>query len=379
MTRRVLYLTGTRADFGLMLPTLRTVHATPGLEVGLCITGMHLSPRFGRTADEVHASGLPVLQTLPVDVDDDSGVGMAEAAGAVASGFAALLRRRRPDLCLLLGDRWEMLAAAMCATLAGVPIVHLCGGERSGSVDDALRHAVSKLAHVHGVATEGARQRLLAMGEEPDRIHVVGAPGLVGLRELASQPRAQWAAALGLDAARPIAAVLFHPVVQDAALAGDQMAAVLQAVLAQHGLQAVCLMPNADAGNSRIRQAIEAAVSRSPALRAVTHLAREAYVSLIAGADVLVGNSSSGIVEAASFGTPVVNVGDRQAQRERNSNTLDCEATPDAVAAALRRALAQPRGDGRNVYGDGRTDRRVAGLLSGLTLDAALLKKTMTY
>ncbi len=378
MTRRVLYLTGTRADFGLMLPTLRAIHAQPSMAVELAVTGMHLSRRFGHTRDEVEASGLPVVATLPAEVDDDSGDAMAQAAAAVATGYAALLAQRRPDLCLLLGDRWEMLAAALCATLAGRPIVHVCGGERSGSVDDAMRHAISKLAHLHCAATEGARQRLLGLGEAPERIHVVGAPGLVGLEALASRPRADWAAAHGLDPARPLAAVLFHPVVQDAALAGRQVQAVLEAVHAR-GLQALCLMPNADAGHSRIRDAIERACAEWPGFRAVTHLPRADYVSLVAGADLLVGNSSSGIVEAASFGTPVVNVGDRQAGRERNANTVDCEAEPGAVAAAIVQALRHPRTDRRNVYGDGRTDRRIAELLAGLRLDEALLKKTMSY
>lgn len=378
MTRRVLYLTGTRADFGLMLPTLRAIHARPGLAVEVAVTGMHLSRRFGHTLDEVEASGLPIVACLPAEVDDDSGDAMARAAAAVATGYAALLAQRRPELCLLLGDRWEMLAAALCATLAGRPIVHVCGGERSGSVDDAMRHAISKLAHVHCAATEGARQRLLGLGEAPERIHVVGAPGLVGLEALATRSRADWSAAHGLDPVRPIAAVLFHPVVQDAALAGVQVQAVLEAVRG-HGMQALCLMPNADAGHARIREVIEQVCTRWPGFRAVTHLPRQDYVSLVAGADVLVGNSSSGIVEAASFGTPVVNVGDRQAGRERNANTVDCEAEPAAVAAAIARALEHPRGDRRNVYGDGRTDQHIAALIAGLRLDDGLLKKTMSY
>ncbi len=378
MTRRVLYITGTRADFGLMLPTLRAIHATPGLVLKLFVTGMHLSPRFGHTVDEVIASGLAIAATVPVAVEEDGGAGMARAAAQVAAGMASLLGERRPDICLLLGDRWEMLAAAMCATLAGVPIVHVCGGERSGSVDDALRHAISKLAHLHCVATEGARARLLGLGEAAERIHVVGSPGLVGLQALAARPRADWAGDHGLEPTQPIAAVLFHPVVQDAAVAGQQMTAVLQAVRAE-GLQALCLMPNADAGNSRIREAILQACEESPSMRAVTHLPRPDYVSLIAGADLLIGNSSSGIIEAASFGTPVINVGDRQADRERNRNTFDCAVDATLIAATIRRARQHPRSDRDNLYGDGRTDQRIAALLASAQIDARLLKKSMTY
>lgn len=376
--RRVFYLTGTRADFGLMLPTLREVHARAGLSVEIAVTGMHLSTKFGATALEVHACGLPVVAQWPVDVDTDDGSAMARSAAAVASVSAAYFGDRRPDICLLLGDRWEMLATAMSAVLTGVPVVHLCGGDLSGSVDDAIRHAISKLAHVHAVATPGSAERLRRMGEPEDRIHVVGAPGLVGLEVLASVPRGDWASDIGLDPGDPIAAVLFHPVVQDAPDAGHQMTQVLDAVLAEH-FQVLCLMPNADAGSDGIRKAINAARERHAALRVVTHLPRQTYVSVLAGADVLVGNSSSGIVEAASFGTPVVNVGDRQEGRERNANTQDVPVDSAAIRHALQVARRWPRHRRDNVYGDGRTHVRVADLLVGLPLGAGLLKKPMTY
>jgi GDP/UDP-N,N'-diacetylbacillosamine 2-epimerase (hydrolysing) len=378
MSRRVVYLTGTRADFGLMLPTLRTLAARSGLDLEIVATGMHLSPRYGHTIDEVRATGLPVNRLIPVNVDQDSGFAMARATAGVAQGMADYFAQRSPQACLLLGDRWEMLAAAMTATLSGVPIFHLCGGERSGSVDDAFRHAVSKLAHVHGVATTGARDRLVAMGEEPWRVHVVGTPGLVGLTSLVKTARAQLALQRGLRSGVPIALVLFHPIVQEADLAGDQMAAVLCAVRAQ-GFQALCLMPNADAGNSAIRGAIEMAVSNDEGICVVTHLPREEYVSWLASVDVLVGNSSSGIIEAASLGTPVVNIGDRQAGRERNANTFDCIPQVDAIETALAQALMYPRTDRRNIYGDGRTDMLVADLIEHTPFDAALMKKRLIY
>ena len=159
--RRVFYLTGTRADFGLMLPTLREVHARYGLAVEIAVTGMHLSGKFGSTASEVRACGLPVVAEWPVDVDTDGRAVMALSAAAVAKASGDYFAERRPDICLLLGDRWEMLATAMSSVLAGIPIVHLCGGDRSGSVDDAIRHAITKLAHVHAVATPGSAERLL--------------------------------------------------------------------------------------------------------------------------------------------------------------------------------------------------------------------------
>jgi GDP/UDP-N,N'-diacetylbacillosamine 2-epimerase (hydrolysing) len=216
------------------------------------------------------------------------------------------------------------------------------------------------------------------MGEDAVRIHIVGAPGLVGLRALATRSRTEVAATYGLQTGRAIALVLYHPVVQDATQAGREMAALLGAVRAR-GLQALCLMPNADFGNSAIRDAINASCDEGPDFRAVTHLARADYVSLLAVADVLVGNSSSGIVEAAAFGTPVVNVGDRQALRERNANVVDCSTDGSAIENAIGRALVQPRESGQNIYGDGQTHLRVAAQLSSLDIGPRLLKKTMTY
>ncbi len=378
MSRRILYLTGTRADFGLMLPTLRRVDATPGLAVEVCITGMHLSERFGNTSQEVLSSGLNVVWRTDTSVDEDSTDGMARSAAQVALGFADCIREKRPDICMILGDRWEALAGAMSAAVAGVPIVHVCGGERSGSIDDSMRHAISKLAHVHAVATEGSRERLLRMGEEPERIHVVGSPGLVGIRELATRQREDLVHGFGLRADQPIALFLFHPVVQDAAVAGRQVKAILDALAARR-FQAICLMPNADTGNGLVREALEAAAAGQRSVKLARHLHRTEYLSMLAGADILVGNSSSGIIEAASFGTPVVNVGDRQKSRERNANTFDCDATTESVEAAMAMAVRHPRNDCRNIYGDGQTDERISGLLAGLALDGSLLKKSMSY
>ena len=379
MKREVVYLTGTRADFGLMLPTLRTIHATPELSLSIVPTGMHLARKFGYTLTEVESSGLPIGAIVEADTEDDSGSGMARAAADVAAGTARIFKTHRPDICLLLGDRWEMLATAMSALLIGIPIVHVCGGESSGSIDDSIRHSISKLAHIHCVATRGASERLLKMGEDPTRIHVVGAPGLVGLTALATRSRAQLASEFKFDPAIPISVLLFHPVVQDSCIAGEQMQILLDALTSLR-IQTVCLSPNADAGSNRIFKTIENYCQHQPQLlRSVTHLKREDYISLLASADVLVGNSSSGIVEATAFGTPVVNVGDRQLGRERNQNTLDCPIETNLIQQAIKRALAMTRKPFQNIYGDGYTDRRIADLLVTLPEASYLLKKVMTY
>ena len=197
-TRRILYLSGTRADFGLMQSTLQRLHATAGLQVQIAVTGTHLSPAHGHTIEEVRASGLAVVSEIPVDVLTRTGASMALAIADVVRGMTGLLERDRPDALLLLGDRGEMLAAAIAGLHIGVPVVHVHGGERSGTVDEPVRHAISKLASYHFVATEGARERLRQMGEADDRIFLTGAPGLDGLDTLANASRGDSLRSLGL-------------------------------------------------------------------------------------------------------------------------------------------------------------------------------------
>lgn len=377
VARRILYLTGTRADFGLMEATLRRIQGTPGLQVQLAVTGTHLSREHGHTVDEVRASGLPVLAEIPVDVLTRTGASMALAIADVTRGMTQLLERARPDALLLLGDRGEMLAGAIAALHVGVPVIHVHGGERSGTVDEPVRHAISKLASYHCVATEGARERLAKMGEAPDRIAVTGAPGLDGLQELANASREQTLAALGLPAGSEFVLALFHPVVQQAGEAAQQTRALLQA-LNELGLPVVWMEPNADAGAREILAALDAAELPAGSRR-IRHLPRPQFCAAMRHCAVMVGNSSSGIIEAASFGTPVVNIGTRQHMREHGPNVVDVGVD----AANITQALRSQRDHGRwiidNPWGDGLAGERIAQLLARVPLDRAVLEKTNSY
>lgn len=376
--KRLAYLTGTRADFGLMEPILQAIAASPVLELELVVTGMHLSDHFGRTEREIEASGLPIAARIEVPIDDDSGRGMGVATGMVTCGMADYLADHPRDGLIVLGDRGEMLAGATAALFAGVPIIHVAGGERSGSVDESIRHAISKLAHVHCVAAQDGEQRLIGMGEEPWRIHRVGAPGLAGLEALASVAREDLAARYGFDPARSYALLLFHPVVQDADLAGDQWRAIF-AALVPTGLQVLVLMPNADHGTGAIRAAIDDVIAQGRAI-GIAHMPRADYASALRHAAFLIGNSSSGIVEAAAFGTPVVNVGDRQHGRLRSANVFDCPCEVPAIAAAITQAENFDASGLVNVYGEPTADRRIRDVLEQLDLaDPALRKKIMPY
>jgi GDP/UDP-N,N'-diacetylbacillosamine 2-epimerase (hydrolysing) len=375
--RSLCYVTGTRADFGLMRRTLETIAGAAQLKLGLIVTGMHLCAEFGNTVREIEETGLPIRARVALSMADGSGAGMARGIAAAIDGFVGVLEQARPDALLLLGDRGEMLAGAIAAIHLNVPIVHLHGGERSGTVDEPVRHAISKLSHYHLVATEQSRTRLQHMGEVAERIHVVGAPGLDGLLDQKRLSRAELCQAVGFDAGRLIALFVFHPVMQSADRAGDEARILLDAVAAAD-LQTIAVLPNADAGNHAIREAIlrRAVPNR---LVAFAHLSRDTFISWMSAADVMIGNSSSGIIEAASFGTPVVNAGSRQSLRERNSNVIDCDIEPDALTKAIRSALAHGRYSGDNVYGDGHAAERICAFLQSMPLDGSLLFKANTY
>jgi len=374
--RHICYVSGTRADFGLMQSTLKAIDATSVTKLSVVATGMHLSERFGLTVNEIEACGLNVIGRIPVDIGDDSGAAMARNLATTLTGCVQVFAQAKPDVVLLLGDRGEMLAGALAAIHLNIPIAHVHGGERSGTVDEPIRHAISKLAHFHFAATAGARERLIRMGEREQHIWLTGAPGLDGLRELAGADKAQLCKAVGFDPARPLALFVYHPVLQEASNAGPEARALLAGCLGA-GFQVLALMPNSDAGSAGVREALEACRDHAQ-VRVITHLKRQEFVSWMKACDLMIGNSSSGIIEAATFGTPVINVGVRQNLRERNPNVHDI-----ASAAQIAPALAAALGNGRfaevNAYEQSGTAGRIAALLSEVDLSPSVLLKTNAY
>jgi GDP/UDP-N,N'-diacetylbacillosamine 2-epimerase (hydrolysing) len=375
--RKVCYISGTRADFGLMKNTLLAIHQHVDLSLSVLVTGMHLLADYGETWREIKDSGLAIGATVPVDLTGGSGMEMAIALGIQITGFTQTLTDDRPDLLLLLGDRGEMLAGAIAALHLNIPIVHIHGGELSGTVDESIRHAISKLAHYHFTATEKSRERLIRMGEKPEHIFVTGAPGLDEILKMTLLDRNKLMNRFGMDSTRPFILVLFHPVVQQAKIAAKQIRAVLNAVINCEE-QGLVIMPNADAGGSEIEKVI-AMLSKSNDLVTAVHVGREAFLSLVSYADVMVGNSSSGIIEAASLGTSVVNIGDRQQCRERNANVIDVSPDETEISRAIREAQAMNVPRGRNVYGDGNASECIISELLNLSLNPDVLEKVNTY
>lgn len=377
MKRKICYITGTRADFGLMCSTLEAIAVADSLSLSVIVTGMHLSAEYGNTVEEVEGRGFFIAARIPVDAGTSTGATMARNIAQMLSGFIDALTKEKPDVVLLLGDRGEMIAGSLAAVHLNIPVVHIHGGERSGTVDELVRHAISKLSHFHFTSTVQARDRLIRMGEHAANIYVTGAPGLDGLTEIVCESKEQLCREFGFDPEKKLAILVYHPVLQEAASAGTDIAQILGILVAAQ-MQVVALKPNSDAGSDKISQEL-AKWQGAPQVHVETHFNRATFASLMASADVMVGNSSAGIIEAASFGIPVVNIGVRQNLRERNANVIDVPMERCAIETAVKDALRHGKFPRQNIYGDGLAASRIVALLSDLVIDDKTLMKTNAY
>ncbi len=375
--RKVIYVSGTRADFGLMASTLKLASEDRELDVSVCVTGMHLDRAYGETVNEIEASGVRVSARIPVSIRETTGASMARAVGNELLGMVDLFEREAPDIVMVLGDRGEMLAGAVAALHLNIHVAHIHGGELSGTIDEPVRHAISKLSHFHFTSTEGSRDRLIRMGEVPRNIYVTGAPGLDGLTSLAILSREELCEGFGMEPERPVALMVLHPVVQEAASAGSQLRAVMDSLL-ENSVQVMALRPNADAGGRMILTELDS-YSEEQDVTVRTHLSRPEYVSWLTASDILIGNSSSGIIEAATFGTPVINIGSRQNRRERNLNVIDTTMDKSGISEAISRALRGGRFKDENIYGDGHSGERIVELLKTVPIDGSVLEKCNAY
>jgi len=376
--RSILAVTGSRAEYGAMRPVFEAIAASESLALTMIVTGMHFDTRFAASLQEIEADDYAPRHHVPVCPADGSGLAMARALGDGLTGMAECMARHQPDLVLVQGDRGEMLAAALAAAHLDIPVVHMSGGDRTGSIDDAIRNAITSVAHVHLTTCAASSARVIALGEAPERVFEVGEPNLDVILRLDPLPWPALAAALELDPDRPVALATQHPVTTEADRSGEQILATLEA-LAAVGMQTVITYPNTDAGHAEIVQALEAWRDRT-FLRVVPHLGSLHYLSLMRHAAVLVGNSSSGIIEAPSFRVPVVNVGTRQHARTRACNVIDVGHDSAQIRAAIERALYDAKFRAGlatcvSPYGDGHCAERTASILGRLQLDPAFTAK----
>lgn len=379
MSRLIGVVTVARSDWGHLVPVLEAMHAAPDLAPRLIVGGAHLSPRFGGTLAAIEGAGWPIHARVKMLGAGDAPADMARAAARGVAGLAEVFARERLDCLVVLGDRIEMLGAAVAALPFALPVAHIHGGEvTEGAIDEQARHAITKLAHLHFAAAEPYARRILQMGEEPWRVHCVGAPGLDRLAGLATLSRADLAARLGLPLRRPTLLVTFHPVTlehADTARHVDELAAALTAVDGD----LIISYPGADTAHRAIVDRWTALAAARPGTRLAPSLGEDVYCSLLREADAMVGNSSSGIIEAGSFALPVVNVGSRQQGRLRGPNVVDVGYGRSEIAAGLVRALDPAFRLGlagmRNPYGDGAAAPRIAQVLRTVELGPRLVRK----
>jgi UDP-hydrolysing UDP-N-acetyl-D-glucosamine 2-epimerase len=378
MKRTIAVVTTSRADYSHLYWPLRELDAHPDVDLKLIVLASHLSPEFGHTVREIEKDGFAIAARLECLLSSDTDVGMAKSIGLAVLSLSDTLSVMRPDLILLIADRYEMLAPAAVALALRIPIAHIEGGELSqGAIDDAVRNALTKMSHVHFTSTEGARNRVISMGEEPWRVHRAGAPSLDHLRKSTLPTRSEIESRLGIDLSRPTAVIAYHPVtlLSDTNAEADE---VFRA-LSQLPHQLVFCYPNADAGSRDLAARIRSLLTERQGAYLFTNLPALEYWSLLQFATLFVGNSSSGIMEAASFALPTVNIGIRQQGRERARNIVDVPPVAKAILDAARRAesnafRASLEGMS-NPYGDGYAAERILRVLTTLpSRDELLLK-----
>ena len=375
--RKICVVTGSRAEYGLLYWILDELKRADDIELQLVVTGMHLAPEFGETVREIERDGFVISRRVDMLLAGDSPSATAKSVGLGVIGMSDALASLAPDIVLLLGDRFEILAAAQACLFHNVRVAHIAGGDTTeGAYDEAIRHAISKMAHLHFVTNAESGRRVRQLGEDPASIHVVGHPGLDHLRRTPLLGREDLEKALGHTLGRRNILITFHPVTlepQDGLRQQDELLAALETL--PHDVALWFTHPNADSGGRALAIRLAQWVRQREGAHLFESLGQLRYLSLMAQADMVLGNSSSGLYEAPSFGIPTVDIGNRQLGRLRASSVLHCEPERAAIARTIAEAFAADCTGTVNPYGDGDSARRIADILRHLPAGMPSLKK----
>jgi len=371
-------VTGSRADYGLLYHVLRGIQESRRLRLRLLVTGMHLAPEFGETWRVIEADGFRIDRKIDMLLAGDSPAAMTKSCGLGVLGFAEAFADQRPRLVMVLGDRFEILAAVQACLLARIPVAHIAGGDTTeGAVDESIRHAITKMAHLHFATNSEAAARIRQMGENPDSVFDVGSPGIDFIKNQKLLTRDELEQELGLKLRRRLLAVTFHPATLDPLPQASQMRVLLDALeaLDPEETSIVFTMPNADAEGRSLMALAAAFTATRPHTRIFTSLGQRNYLSLIAHADAVVGNSSSGLYEAPTLKTPTVNIGDRQKGRLQAGSIINCAVDATAILDAIHRAYQLDTSAVVNPYGEGDAAQKIVHILESLPDPATLLQK----
>jgi len=382
--KKIAVVTGTRAEYGILFPVLRAIESEPGLELSLVVTGMHLSHEFGYTVSEIEKDGFKIDTRVNMLPEADTLSAMAKSIGMGITEMAQVWEQLKPDIILVLGDRVEPLAATIAGTYMNIPVAHIHGGDSPrGGLDEYARHAITKLAHIHFPATKKSAERIIKMGEDEWRVHMVGSPALDVIMNAKLLPRKALCEKLGMDLPQPLVLLVQHPVTTQVDEAPGQIKETLEAIV-EMAHPTIIIYPNSDAGGRRMIEIIKEYENRHHFIKSLKSLPRKEYLSLMKAASVLIGNSSSGIIDAPSFGLPAVNIGNRQEGRERGDNVIDVGHNRLEIIKAVKKALNDEDflnkvKRGTNPYGNGKASKRIAEVLSAIEITPQLIQKKITY
>lgn len=367
--KKIGVITGTRAEYGLLSPLMKAIQNDDAFELQILVTGMHLSPEFGLTYQQIENDGFVINEKVEMLLSSDTSVGIVKSTGLGMIGYADALSRLKPDWLVILGDRYEAFAVATAAFLMKIPIIHISGGDvTEGATDDALRHSISKMSYLHFATTEEYRKRVIQLGESPERVFNVGGIGIDNIVKMTLLTREALSESVNFDLSKPYFLVTFHPVTLENQSSESQFQALLDSFDEFPDYQVLITLPNSDADGRIIIKMIQEYGRKNPERVSVhTSLGQLRYLSAIKYATAVIGNSSSGVVEVASFKVPTVNIGDRQKGRARANTVIDCETTQEEITKAINQAIS-PEFQAfcqtvDNIYGQGNTTEQIMEIL----------------
>jgi GDP/UDP-N,N'-diacetylbacillosamine 2-epimerase (hydrolysing) len=377
--RKICVITGTRAEYGLLRWIMQGIKDDPEMRLQIIATGMHLSPEFGLTYRSIEEDGFYIDRKVEMLTSSDTPVGITKSIGLGMIGFADALNELEPDLIVVLGDRFEIFSAVSAALVARIPVAHIHGGESTeGVIDESIRHSITKMSHLHFVSAEEYRQRVIQLGEHPERTHLVGAPGIDGIKRLKLLDRARLEESLSFKLGAKSLLITFHPVTLEKATARNQFEELLASLELMKDTQLIFTMPNADTDGRELIKLVEDFVSKHPNAKSYTSLGQLRYLSCLAQVDGVVGNSSSGLLEAPSFRKGTVNIGDRQRGRLQAESVINCEPNRESISAALRCLYSDEFQSNllrvKNIYGEGGASDAIVSIVKKTLLDDIVKK-----
>lgn len=382
--KKILVVTGTRAEYGLLYWTMKEIQKDKDLQLQLIVTGSHLSEEYGYTVEQIKKDGFKIDEEIDMLIDSNKKSAIVKSMGLEMIQMAQAFDRLKPDILLILGDRYEIFVAATCAMMMNVAIAHMNGGESTeGAIDEQIRHAITKMAHIHFAGAEYYRERIIKMGEEPWRVHNVGQAGIENIKRLRLLTKTELEYELGIKLDKKVFLITYHPVTLGVQDIENQMENLLKAI-SEFDAKYIFTYPNADYGNKIIIDKINEFRQNHDNVYVFYSLGQVKYLSLMKYTDVMIGNSSSGIIESPSFKLPVVNIGDRQKGRLRNKNIIDVGNNEIEIIEGINKALYNKQfinslNDLENVYGDGTTSEKVVKILKTIEINEKLLHKKLDY